>query len=334
MRGPQAGVARRRSARPPCPSSPCRGPGRPRRARRRTGTRPAARRAGRRPAARAGSAARPAARAARERRPSPAAASRFVASSPPSAARSSASTGSSVRGTCGIAMAAAIRWCMSVWTPSRVAAAHLVPVVLAQLELRAARQPELADGDEVVEPAVGPALDGEELHQLLPGGLLGQPAVRGGQPVAGGHGPHRPDDPLGVVGLGQRPGALPGGLELVEPRLLEGGLERGHLGGALQADTVAELVERCGVQVVHRQQAQEAVAAVERLAPGEDLQVAALSRARSSRGCRASAARVGRAVEGSGGRGVGRGHGRTSSGAAGAGRAGRGRRFLPVVPRL
>ena len=100
---------------------------------------------------------------------------------------------------------------------AEVAVAHLVPVVAGQLDLGHPRQAELARGDQVVEAAVGPAFQGEELDQLLEGRVLRHPCVHVGHQVGAG------DDPDGSHGvLGEVPARAPVVVHQVGD---EGGLE-------------------------------------------------------------------------------------------------------------
>jgi hypothetical protein len=146
-----------------------------------------------------------------------------------------------------------------------LAVAHLVPVVLRQLELGRAAQADLAGGDEVVEPAVGPALEGEEGDDLLGGGGIGQPPVDVG---------HEPEDAEGPHGAGRVVREVPrhlgvAGLEVGEEGAVEAALQRGHRRVVLEPLGTAEVLEGGDVQVVDEQEAEHGVPPVDRFGLGE-----------------------------------------------------------------
>jgi len=144
-----------------------------------------------------------------------------------------------------------------------VPVAHLVPVVLGQLELGRPRQAHLTGGHQVVEPAVGPALDREETDQLVPACFAGEPAVGGREAVACGQHPHPFD------GVGGQAGRQRHGLQLGHPACFEACLQRGDGGGSCVPGGVTENGQGSCREVVDGQQGKEAVAPVDGVAGGE-----------------------------------------------------------------
>ena len=143
---------------------------------------------------------------------------------------------------------------------------HLVPVVDGQRELGESAKPDLTQGHEVVEPAVGPTLDCQELDELGKIGVVGEPVVDRWNEVA------LCDVAHGCDRIVRHPGQhLLADAESTQEHFLEVALQPCDIRVVLEPLRAIERLERSGVQGVHRQQRAEHVAPVPR---NVDIQVA------------------------------------------------------------